>query len=40
MTHPGGNLRDHGLTIDQYDLDFPSWSGSLPAQRLSTSWEP
>ena len=40
MTHPRGNLRDHGLTIDQYDLDFPSWSGSLPAQRLSTSWEP
>lgn len=40
MTHPDGNLRDHGLTIDQYDLGFPSWSGSLPAQRLSTSWGP
>jgi hypothetical protein len=40
MAHPDANLRDHGLTIDQYDLDFPSWSGSLPAQRLSTPWEP
>ena len=31
MAHPDGNLFDDGVVIDQYDLDFPSWSGSLPA---------
>jgi len=31
MAHPDGNLLDDGVVIDQYDLDFPSWSGSLPA---------
>lgn len=39
-THPDGNLRDHGLYLDQYDLAFPSWSGSLPARPELASWEP
>ena len=32
--HPDGNLLDHGVVIDQYDLDFPCWSGSLPSSAL------
>lgn len=37
--HPDGNLRDHGLYLDQYDVAFPSWSGSLPARAELTPWE-
>ena len=33
--HPDGNLLDHGVVIDQYDVDFPCWSGSLPLSALS-----
>jgi hypothetical protein len=32
--HPDGNLLDHGVVIDQYDVDFPCWSGSLPMSAL------
>jgi len=33
--HPEGNLLDHGVVIDQYDVDFPCWSGSLTLSALS-----
>jgi hypothetical protein len=29
VREPGATLRDGRLVIDQYDLTFPSWSGSL-----------
>jgi len=32
--HPDGNLLDHGVVIDQYDVDFPCWSGSLQMSAL------
>ncbi|MBI1378047.1 MAG: hypothetical protein GC157_11290 [Frankiales bacterium] len=36
--HPEGNVLEHGLRIDQYDLAFASWSGSLPAGRALADW--
>ena len=38
--HPHGNLREHGVTVEQYDLAFPTWSGSLPTHRIPQPWEP
>jgi hypothetical protein len=38
--HPGGNLREHGVTVEQYDLAFESWTGSIPTHRIPQPWEP
>jgi hypothetical protein len=38
--HPLGNLREHGVTVEQYDLAFSTWSGSLPTHRIPQPWEP
>ena len=31
-TNPDATLRDSGVVLDQYDLTFPSWSGTLLAE--------
>jgi hypothetical protein len=28
-TNPAASLRDSGVVLDQFDLTFPSWSGTL-----------
>lgn len=38
-THPRGNLREHGVTIEQYDVAFTMWSGSLPTHRIPQPWD-
>jgi hypothetical protein len=40
VAHPSGNLRENGVTLDQYDLEFASWAGSLPAHPELADWEP
>jgi len=37
--HHDGNLREHGVTVEQYDLAFELWSGSLPTHRIPQPWE-
>lgn len=37
--HPSGNLREHGVTVEQYDLAFPAWSVSMPRHRIRQPWD-
>ena len=39
VEHPAGTLSDCGVVLDQLDLDFPTWSASLPLGRDLTTWE-
>jgi hypothetical protein len=32
--NPSATLRDSGVVLDQYDLTFPSWSGTLLAEAV------
>ncbi len=38
-THPRGNLREHGVTVEQYDVAFATWSGNLPTHRIPQPWD-
>jgi hypothetical protein len=37
--HHDGNVREHGVIVEQYDLAFRLWSGSLPTRRIPQPWE-
>lgn len=39
VAHPRGNLREHGVTVEQYDLTLPSWSVSEPRHRIPQPWD-
>ncbi len=37
-TNPDANVLDHGLHLDQYDVEFASWSGSISLSRSLSDW--
>ncbi len=37
--NPAASLRDSGVVLDQYDLTFPSWSGTLLAEGVPADRE-
>jgi hypothetical protein len=39
LAHPEGNLRQHGLVVEQYDVSFAAWTGSLPTHRVLQPWD-
>jgi len=39
LAHPEGNLREHGLVVEQVDVSFAAWTGSLPTHRVLQPWD-
>jgi hypothetical protein len=39
VAHPEGGVREHGAQVEQYDLAFTTWSGSLPQHREPRFWD-